>query len=174
MSSLSKPVAVWTNRVRNLAFYAGLKGRDMERALDWYLGGGRRFFNQHSHEIIKAYKWCFIVGCNNSGTSLLQSALEKSGQVTTLPHEGQLYTTALPRAIRRGYERVWSEYLENLKLTDGDRLECLPRLLHDWLREFSLPICEIILEKTPAHTARMTWLQKAFPHSYFIGLVRNG
>jgi hypothetical protein len=38
----------------------------------------------------------------------------------------------------------------------------------------SLPIREIVVEKTPANVARMTWLQQAFPDSRYICIVRNG
>jgi hypothetical protein len=51
---------------------------------------------------------------------------------------------------------------------------CGPRLLHDWMRDLPTPIHEVIVEKTPANTVRMEWLQTVFPRSYFIGLVRNG
>jgi hypothetical protein len=148
--------------------------RDAERAAEWHLGGGKRFFGRYRSEILAAHKWCFIVGCNNSGTSLLQELLARSGQVSTMALEGQVYTRALARSMRRGHERVWTEYLSELRLTDRDPLDCVDRVVHDWLGELDTPVREIIVEKTPANAVRMTWLQKAFPRSYFIGLVRNG
>ena len=42
------------------------------------------------------------------------------------------------------------------------------------MRELSTPIRETIVEKTTANAVRMLWLQKTFPHSHFVGLVRNG
>ncbi len=165
---------LWSARLQRLGMRSALKIHDIERALSWHLGGGRRFFQRHFCEMVQAHRWCFIVGCNNSGTSLLQSILERAGPISTFPFEGQRYTTVFTRATKRGYERVWSEYLDDLRLTSEDSLVLAPRLLHDWMLEFPLPINELIVEKTTPNAVRMTWLQKVFPRSYFIGLVRNG
>ncbi len=174
MRHLVEEIAVWRERATRLKAMLALNIRDMARHFDWYLGGGKRFFERYSPQMIFSHKWCFIVGCNNSGTSLLQGILERSGQVSTMPHEGQRYTRVLTRAARRGHERVWTEFLDDLRMTTEDDLSRAPRLLHDWMRELSTPIQETIVEKTTANAVRMLWLQKAFPHSYFIGLVRNG
>ncbi len=138
------------------------------------MGGGKRFFERYAHDILAAHKWCFVVGCNNSGTSLLQSIFERSGLVSTMAHEGQRYTRALPNAARRGHERVWSEFLADLRMTDSHSGSMVPRLLHDWMGEYPAPLREILVEKTTANAVRMLWLEKVFPQSYFIGLVRNG
>ena len=98
----------------------------------------------------------------------------RTGKVSTLPAEGQIYTRVFNRAERRGYERVWSEYANDLALAPSAPTESVPRLLHDWLRSLELPIASVILEKTPANVVRAEWLQQAFPNSYFVGLVRNG
>lgn len=143
-------------------------------AFSWHLGGGRLRASREYQAAVADHKWCFIVGCNNSGTSLLQGILEKSGQVSTFPHEGQRYTNALPPARKRGHERVWTEYLEELRLDENDSLHPAPRLVHDWMRKLAHPVRETIVEKTTANAVRMRWLQEAFPRSYFIGLVRNG
>ena len=166
--------SLWFERFKRFEVRFTLKFNDIKRAIKWHILGGKYFFNRYTPEILKAHKWCFIVGCNNSGTSLLQNLLESSGLISTFPHEGQRYTNVLTRASRRGYERVWSEFNQDLKLTGNDSLDCVPRLLHDWMTELPLPIKEIILEKTTANAVRLTWLQEAFPRSCFIGLVRNG
>lgn len=174
MRYLVEEIVMWYERATRLKAKLALNIRDIARDFDWYIGGGKRFFERYSPQIISSHKWCFIVGCNNSGTSLLQGILERSGQVSTMPHEGQRYTRVLTRAARRGYERVWTEFLDDLRMTTEDDLSGASRLLHDWMREFCLPIRGTIVEKTTANAVRMLWLQKAFPRSYFIGLVRNG
>ncbi len=161
-------------RLNRIAQRIALKSNDIERVVKWYMLGGRKYFSRNASEILRAHKWCFIVGCNNSGTSLLQDILDCSGLISTFPHEGQRYTNVLARAARRGHERVWSEFIHDLRLTADDSLVNVPRLVHDWMAELSQPVKEIILEKTTANAVRMEWLQEAFPQSYFIGLVRNG
>ena len=164
----------WSGRVERLQGRFELQRQDLRRSLSWHLGGGRKFFSRYLSELAAMHKWYFIVGCNNSGTSLLQSILERSGEVSTFPYEGQRYTRVLTRATKRGYERVWTEYLDDLRLTSTDSFAGAARLMHDWLGELSAPIQGAIVEKTTANAVRMEWLQQAFPKSYFIGVVRNG
>lgn len=155
------------NNVLVLAF------NDLTRFFSWYLCGGRKFYTRYYQELVQAHKWCFIVGCNNSGTSLLQKILQRSNQISTLPFEGQLYTRVFQRANKKGFARVWSEYSQELS-AECSPIKVAPRLLHDWMRNLSLPIHKVIVEKTPANVLRMNWLTAAFPNSYFIGMVRNG
>ena len=149
-------------------------GADLARDLNWYLRGGRKFFSRFSSEIINSHQWCFIVGCNNSGTSLLQGMLERTGQISTFQFEGQYYTRVLGRANRRGYERVWTEYADELSKSPADGIQCLPRLAHDWFEALPDTVQDIVVEKTPSNALRMEWLENAFPRSCFIGLIRNG
>lgn len=150
------------------------KTSDINRAFRWHALGGKQHFQRYVPEIVRSHRWCFICGCNNSGTSLLQSILDKTGQTSALQFEGQHYTNTLVRGSRRGYERVWSEFIDELRLDATDSKECVPRLIHDWMAEFSLPIHKLVVEKTTMNAVRMLWLQSVFPNSYFIGLVRNG
>lgn len=146
---------------------------DVSREVSWRLGGAS-FYRRHGEALARGYRWCFVVGCNNSGTSLLHSILGRTGQVSTFELEGQRYTRTLQRAARKGHERVWTEFLDELRLTESDAIDCRPRLLHDWLRELEPPLEHVIVEKTTANAVRMRWLQKAFPDSVFVAMVRNG
>jgi hypothetical protein len=85
-----------------------------------------------------------------------------------------MYTQVFRRARKRGHERVWAEYLDELIVPRGAPLDPAPRLLFDWMRDLPRPIAPVIVEKTPANVARMGWLDRAFPTAHFIGLVRNG
>ncbi len=165
---------LWKDRAQRVHARSLLAANDIRRAFNWYVMNDRVHYKQHSQNIINDHKWCFIVGCNNSGTSLVQRILEQSGQISTFPFEGQRYTRTLTRAYKRGYERVWSEYLKDLRLTQEDSKACVPRLVHDWVESMKSPLRGIIVEKTTANAVRMTWLQEVFPNSYFIGIVRNG
>jgi hypothetical protein len=117
--------------------------------------------------------WVFIVGCNNSGTTLIHDLLAATGQFSFMPHEGQRYTQVLRRAQKKGHERVWSEYLAELRLDESAPMQGVPRLWFDWLAAASRPLQDRILEKTTANAVRMKWLQRAFPQSAFVGVVRN-
>lgn len=166
-----KPLLRRLIRAHNLAV---ILLNDVQCSFSWHLAGGKLYYTQRYDELVDAHKWCFIVGCNNSGTSLLHKILENSNAVSTLPYEGQMYTRVLMRARKRGFARVWTEYEEELALSASDHTKNVARLLHDWLRDLPAPVREIVVEKTPANVLRMTWLQKVFPGSCFIGVVRNG
>ena len=166
--------SIWYERMLRQRARMILKLEDINRAFSWHLLGKKSYYTKHANVLAKAHRWCFIVGCNNSGTSLLYSILEKTEQVSAFKNEGQIYTNMLKRANKRGHERVWTEYLDELRLTEDDSGGCYPRLLHDWMRELSVPINNLIIEKTTANAVRMRWLQSVFPNSIFIGVVRNG
>jgi len=138
------------------------------------MGGGKRYFNRYYAELSAAHRWCFIVGCNNSGTSLLQSVLTNTGVVSKMDGEGQLHTEVLTRAHRRRHRGVWTEYLTELAVDPRHAERLGPRLTHDWLAAYPLPLLEVLLEKSTVNTLRMPFLQRVFPNSYFIGLVRDG
>lgn len=163
----------WPGRLGRLAERGKIARQDLGRELHWRYGGGKPFFERYFDELFRAHTWCFIVGCNNSGTSLLQRALENTGQISTLPQEGQMYTRVFRRARKRGHERVWAEYLDELIVPRSAPLDPALRLLFDWMRGLPHPISPMIVEKTPANVARMGWLDGAFPTAHFIGLVRN-
>ena len=146
---------------------------DLRRWASWHTGGAR-FFHRYGPTLAQAYRWCFIAGCNNSGTTLLQDLLVELEGVVTLPHEGQRYTRALRRASFRGHERVWTEKLTAVRMN----AECDParvaRLLHDWHGALDAVPGSMVVEKSTTNAVRMRWLQAAFPGSRFVGLVRNG
>jgi len=164
----------WGRRMVRLRRRFRVSASDLRNGISWHLLGGRRFFDCYWREMARSHRWVFIIGCNNSGTSLLQRLLELTGGVSTFAAEGQLYTRAVRRDRKRGYSRVWSEYLEELRLGRADSLRQAPRLVHDWMNNLPRPIRPVIVEKTPANAARTEWLQKVFPNACFIGLVRNG
>jgi hypothetical protein len=134
----------------------------------------RRVFRDRLPSILTQHEWVFIVGCNNSGTTLIHDVLAASNGFSHMAHEGHRYTNVLRRARRRGHERVWTEYLDDLRLEETDPIDRIDRLVFDWLKEIEPPVRARILEKTPANAVRMTWLQRALPNSSFIGVVRNG
>ena len=147
---------------------------DARSNLAWRLDGRRRFTLEKLAEQATQQRWCFIVGCNNSGTTLVSQLLENIEGVSGFAYEGQRYTKALVRAARKGHERVWSEFLDELRLTEKDEIDIAPRLLHDWLLALEKPPQPLIVEKTTCNAVRMRWLQKVFPNSVFVAMIRDG
>jgi hypothetical protein len=118
------------------------------------------------------YSWIFILGCNNSGTTLLTELLAAHPLVRTLPKEGQRITRAIPNSAAYGVGRVFSQRLDLFRWDEDQDSSCLPRLRYDWAWQFTPPP-GYLLEKSPPNTLRSRWLQRHFSPARFIVLVRH-
>ena len=141
--------------------------------LRWHTLGARRL-EQEVNRLLDPgpYSWIFILGCNNSGTTLLSELLSAHPLIRTLPKEGQRVTRAIPNSAAYGIGRVFSQRLDLFRWTEEHDGSCLPRLRYDWAWQFTPPP-GYLLEKSPPNTLRARWLQRHFRPSRFIVLVRH-
>jgi hypothetical protein len=150
--------------------------RDIPRgihALRWRLGGDRRRIRWADEQLqLGPWFWLFVVGCNNSGTTLLVEALESHPLIRSLPKEGQRITKAIPNSAPLGIGRVFTKRLDLFRRTEKDDGDAVPRLRYDWAY-FADSRPGIRLEKSPPNTLRSRWLQRHFAPARFIVLVRN-
>jgi hypothetical protein len=123
----------------------------------------------------KPEKWVFIVGCYNSGTTLLHDLLASHPQVGSMPNEGQFYTDQLllPKSV--GLPRLWAIESDRFRLDEnsGTNID-VKRLKRQWGARFNDAARPILLEKSPTNAGRMRWLQEHFENAHFIGIIRNG
>jgi hypothetical protein len=119
-------------------------------------------------------KWVFIIGCTNSGTTLLHRLLASHPNIASLPGEGQFHTSVLPIPSYHGVGRVWTENLKLFRNTEADQHLDVIRVIHDWKNYLNNINASTVLEKTPTNSLRSRWLQSVFKNSYFIGIVRDG
>ena len=117
-------------------------------------------------------RWLFILGGNNSGTTLLSRILQSHPQVRSLPHEGQHLTRAVPRPAELGCSGLWTRNMEAFRWTEADDPAPAARARFDWVRHYE-PRPGLLLEKSPPNTLRSRWLQANFRPSAFISLVRD-
>lgn len=120
-------------------------------------------------------KWVFIVGCPNSGTTLLHNILAKHPQIGSMPKEGQFCTDQLLIPKSLGLYRMWATDIKRFYLDENSisnvNLKKLKKQWSSWFNNINRPI---LIERSPPNTARVKWLQKNFPNAYFIGIYRNG
>jgi hypothetical protein len=116
--------------------------------------------------------WLFVLGVNNSGTTILSRILESSSEIRTLPAEGQFLTDALPKPNEFGVGRLWSSRMDVFRWTEEhDPLTAL-QIKKDWANLY--PAGDgILLEKSPPNTLRSLWLQKNFRPSRFLAIIRE-
>lgn len=120
-------------------------------------------------------KWVFIVGCYNSGTTLLHRLLAEHELVGSMPNEGQFFTRLLPRGADIGLPRLWAMRPDYFHWTEDSQASIdADRIKRDWAWFYNHPQRPVLLEKTILNSARTRWLQQRFENSHFIGLYRNG
>lgn len=123
----------------------------------------------------KPEKWVFILGCYNSGTTLLHKLLANHSEIGSMPNEGQFYTNQLPRGADIGLPRLWAMKPDFFYLNETSATKInVSKMKRDWAWFYNHPSRKVLVEKTILHSARSRWLQKVFPNAYFISIFRNG
>ena len=118
-------------------------------------------------------KWVFIVGCYNSGTTLLAEIFEKHPELSVLPDEGVMLTNRLPRPEDFGWRRMWCECESQMIIEETKVVQAAKIIKKHW-SHFLKSNPEIVVEKSISNATRIDFFQKHFPNSYFIYIVRNG
>ena len=118
------------------------------------------------------YSWLFILGCNNSGTTLLTQILGSHPLIRSLPKEGQHLTEAMPNSSKLGVGRVFTQRLDCFRWIETDDSTPAKQLRYDWARHFDPPP-GILMEKSPPDAVRSRWLQQNFQPCRFLAIVRS-
>ncbi|MGH6719365.1 MAG: sulfotransferase family protein [Alphaproteobacteria bacterium] len=119
-------------------------------------------------------RWIFVVGCYNSGTSLLASELASHPAIAALPQEGVFLTDALPPPERFGWTRMWCRCAEAMRQDPGPAGAAVARRIR---RQWSLWLPRgpaNVLEKSVANVVHIPFLAAHFRPAYFVYLVRDG
>lgn len=121
----------------------------------------------------KPEKWVFVVGCYNSGTTLLSELLGRHSRISALPTEGHFITDQLVRDYDIGLPRMWVEREDLFRMTETSEGPDIVRLKKEWGMRLDLRK-PVLLEKSPPNAARTRWLEKHFENAHFVAIVRNG
>jgi len=133
----------------------------------------QRLFASFGNELQPA-RWIFLLGCYNSGTTLLRGMLARHPDIAALPSEGVRLTDVLPRPEEYHWPRMWCRSVKHVRLPDGpEQARRAARIKRHWSFFFP-PQAENLLEKSIANSARMPFLEAHFRPAYFIYLVRDG
>jgi SAM-dependent methyltransferase len=120
-------------------------------------------------------KWVFVVGCYNSGTTLLHDILATHPEVGSMDNEGQFNQTELLRPFDVGLGRAWSKRPELFRMDETTRSDVnVRRIKRQWGARYNFPERPVLLEKTPVNGARVRWLEREFENAHFIAILRNG
>lgn len=123
------------------------------------------------HEL-KPDKWVFILGCYNSGTTLLESLLAKHDDIGSLGDEGVILTGHLNRPEDFGWTRMWHTCYDQVKMDESTGEERALNIKKHWSHVF--PKRKVLIEKSIVNSTRIPFFNKFFTPTYFIYIVRNG
>lgn len=124
------------------------------------------------HEL-EPRRWIFVLGCYNSGTTLLATVLRQHPEIAGLPTEGVYLSDALPYPERHGWPRMWSQCVDEVRIPPEGGAERAARIRRQWSLWYPRNAPNLV-EKSVANAARMPFLAAHFRPAYFIYLVRNG
>jgi len=119
--------------------------------------------------LLERHYWLFILGLNNSGTTLLVDLLKTHPLVRSLPNEGQYLTNALPLAPHLRRATPVHGTARCLSLDRGNDPEPALRIQYDWAAQYPQR-AGILLEKSPPNSLRSRWLQHNFRPSRFVAI----
>ena len=105
--------AVVPERIRALVWRTRRDARRLYHDARWWaMTRERRLRWTEKRLNLDGFFWLFILGCNNSGTTLLAELLGRHSLIRSLPKEGQRLTRAIPNSAHFGIGRVFTERLE--------------------------------------------------------------
>ena len=119
-------------------------------------------------------RWIFVLGCYNSGTSLLASVLGSHPAIAALPQEGAFLTDSLPPPERFRWTRMWCRCEGAMRLDPGPKGAGIARRVR---RHWSLWLPRHpanVLEKSVANVVHIPFLAAHFRPAYFVYVVRDG
>jgi hypothetical protein len=133
------------------------------------LGRVLYFFNRDS----KPKKWLFIVGCYNSGTTLLDFLLAQHPLIDNLPTEGVALYTSLPKPEDYKWPRMSHMCALEIREKFQNKAPNISNLIRAWTFWVSKK-CKVVVEKSISNSYRINWLNENFNEPLFIWVVRNG
>lgn len=141
--------------------------------LRWQLASSKHLSEWIARRLdVGDWYWLFILGLNNSGTTVLKRYFENHSRIRSLPIEGQRLTDALPHPAKLGVRLDFANYPALFHWTEESDPRPAYRAMYDWARLYP-PGPGILLEKSPPDSVRSRWLQQHFRPSRFLAIVRS-
>jgi hypothetical protein len=150
-----------------------MKGTRFKPVLRECLGQLNREIRIALTPLPKDKTWVFLVGCYNSGTTLLAELLGQLPSISALSTEGHFITDQFVKDYDIGLPRMWVEREDLFRLTEDDHGPDPVRVKKEWAMRLDLKK-PVLLEKSPPNSAKTRWLQQHFENAHFIGIMRNG
>lgn len=122
---------------------------------------------------IQNHQWIFIIGCYNSGTTLLDQILSAHNKISGLPDEGVMLTDQLPRPEDFNWRRMWWKCEEEIEEYSLKNKMSAKTIKNHWSHFYDLNK-PYLVEKSISNTYRLPFFNKNFQPAFFVHIVRNG
>jgi Sulfotransferase family len=122
--------------------------------------------------MLEKHFWLFVLGLNNSGTTLIVDLLKTHPTMRWLPNEGQYLTRGLPLPRDFGVPRRFADRLDIFHWTEANDPAPAARIQYDWAAHYPQRP-GILVEKSPPNTLRSRWLQHNFRPARFLAITRH-
>lgn len=119
-------------------------------------------------------QWVFVIGCYNSGTTLLQRLMQAHPDIATMPAEGVAFTDVIVRPEKYGWTRMWWKCVDQIRHDSDYSEHGARRLRSQWSWLVDKPSAPCVLEKSIVNVVHAPFYEKYFNKPKFIHLVRNG
>lgn len=141
--------------------------------LRWRVASGARLSEWTRRELeLGDWYWLFVLGLNNSGTTLVKNILRSHPRIRSLRYEGQRMTDALPHPAKLGMRLIFANYPAIFRWTEESDPRPAHRAKYDWARHYP-DGPGILLQKSPPDAVRSRWLQHNFRPCRFLAIVRS-
>lgn len=134
-----------------------------------------KYFLKSTGKKIDPSKWVFIIGCYNSGTTLLDNILQSHKKIVGFADEGTILTGYLNRPEDFTWQRMWCECYNEVKFDGSPKnLALANSVKRHWSHFLPKDNNKLVLEKSIVNATRIPFFNAFFQPAYFIYLVRNG
>lgn len=150
-----------------------LKNRQARKVIRENLGSVFREIKIAVTPVPRPEQWVFLVGCYNSGTTLLSKMLGWHPDISALPTEGHFLTDQFVKDYEVGLPRMWAGREELFRLIEKDTGPDPARVKKEWGMRLNTAK-PVLVEKSPSNSVRVRWLNHHFQPACFICIIRNG
>lgn len=118
-------------------------------------------------------KLILIVGCYNSGTTLLHNVLGKHTEISSFADEGVSLTDQFLIPETYGWHRLWYKCRKKIEIIKNSKKPNIKKVKNDWAKYHDRRK-KFALEKSIVHSLNVDWFESNFSKPYFIWIIRNG
>ena len=114
-----------------------------------------------------------VVGCYNSGTTLLNYMLGRHSEISALETEGVSLTSQFKTPEDLGWNRLWYKCRDQLEISQLPVKPDIVKVRREWGKCHDSKK-KYVLEKSIIHGLNIDWFEENLYQPHFIWIVRNG